>query len=116
MPSPSDDAGKPDDPAGGEVSEAAPGDGAATEPVAEPAPAAPPDPVQLAEERVKKLEAEKKDAHDRMLRVAADFENFKRRARKDAEEAAARGRKDVITSVLPVVDNLERALDAAGGS
>ncbi len=79
-------------------------------------PAPPPDPVQLAEERASKAEAERKDAHDRMLRVAADFENFKRRTRKDLEEAEARGRKSLLLAVLPVIDNLERALEAADSS
>ena len=98
--------GAPDAPA------AAPdADAAAATP--EPPPPATPDPVQLAEERASKAEAERKDFHDRMLRVAADFENFKRRTRKDLEEAEARGRKSLLLAVLPVIDNLERALEAA---
>ncbi|MCC6993449.1 MAG: nucleotide exchange factor GrpE [Deltaproteobacteria bacterium] len=89
-------------------------DAAAPEGSTAPAPEPPPpDPVQLAEERASKAEAERKDFHDRMLRVAADFENFKRRTRKDLEEAEARGRKGLLLAVLPVIDNLERALEAA---
>jgi molecular chaperone GrpE len=72
-----------------------------------------PDPLAEAEERARKAEAERRDTHDRMLRVAADFENFKKRSRKEADDAEARGRRTILTAILPVLDNLERGLDAA---
>lgn len=47
---------------------------------------------------------------ERMLRVAADFENFKKRARRDLTEGVKNAENKVVLDYLPVVDNLERAL------
>ena len=44
------------------------------------------------------------------LRLTADFENFKRRSRQDAELRAAAQKESFIRELLPVIDNLERAL------
>lgn len=52
------------------------------------------------------LDAEK-DAH---LRLAADFHNFRKRTRRDAEQQAAAEKEAVILDLLPILDNLERAL------
>ena len=49
-------------------------------------------------------------------RVQADFENFRRRNENIRSDAYADGRKDVAAIMLPVLDNLERAVDAASGS
>ena len=56
--------------------------------------------------------AEQKDLH---LRLAADFENFKRRSRQEAETRAVAQKESFIVELLPVIDNLERAL-APGAS
>jgi molecular chaperone GrpE len=47
---------------------------------------------------------------ERMLRIAADFENFKKRARRDQSDAEAKSRENVLRDMLDVVDNLERAV------
>lgn len=59
--------------------------------------------------------AEQKDLH---LRLAADFENFKRRSRQESETRAMAQKEAFIHELLPVIDNLERALasGAAAGS
>ena len=49
-------------------------------------------------------------------RVQADFENFRRRNESVRADAYADGRKDVAAVMLPVLDNLERAVEAAAGS
>jgi molecular chaperone GrpE len=49
---------------------------------------------------------------EQLLRTAADFDNYRKRSRKDVEDAERRGKEDVIREVLPVLDNLERALGA----
>ena len=49
-------------------------------------------------------------------RVQADFENFRRRNENVRADAYADGRKDVAAVMLPVLDNLERAVEAAAGS
>jgi molecular chaperone GrpE len=47
-------------------------------------------------------------------RTKADFENFRRRMAAETEAALARGKADVIRDVVPVLDDLERAIEAAG--
>ena len=49
-------------------------------------------------------------------RVQADFENFRRRNESIRTDAYADGRKDTAALLLPVLDNLERAVEAAAGS
>jgi molecular chaperone GrpE len=68
------------------------------------------------EELKKKLEEKEKEAkeyYDRLLRAAADLENFKKRAVKDKEEWTKFANEDLIKSILPVIDNLERAVNHA---
>ena len=52
---------------------------------------------------------------DLKLRLAADFENFKRRSRQESEARAAAQKESFIHELLPAIDNLERAL-ASGAS
>jgi len=54
-----------------------------------------------------------KDTHERLLRSAAEFDNFKKRAAKEKEDAAKFGNEKILKDFLPVMDNLERALDHA---
>lgn len=51
---------------------------------------------------------------DLAKRTKADFENFRRRMTAEVQAAAARGKAEVLRDVLPVLDDLERALQAAG--
>ena len=46
-------------------------------------------------------------------RTRADFENYRKRVAKESSEAAARGKAELARELLPVVDNLERALQSA---
>jgi len=66
------------------------------------------------EERVAALEAEKAEFRDRMLRIAADFDNWKKRARKDQADVEGRAREVVLRDFLEVADNLERAKASFG--
>jgi molecular chaperone GrpE len=50
---------------------------------------------------------------DRLLRVAADFENYKKRAAREREEYVTFANERLIKELLPVLDDLERALQAA---
>ncbi len=55
------------------------------------------------------------DEHlDRLRRLTADFENYKRRAQREKEELSLYGAEQFIKTILPVLDNLERALAATG--
>lgn len=57
-------------------------------------------------------EAERKAAglKDQLLRTAADFDNFRKRSRREAEDALASGKESILKDLLPVFDNLERAV------
>lgn len=54
-----------------------------------------------------------KDEHEKMLRAVADLENYKKRALKEKEEVQKFGNERILKDLLPVFDNLDRALDAA---
>ena len=47
---------------------------------------------------------------EQMLRIAADFENFRKRSRREIEESARHSRETLLRELLPVFDNLERAV------
>ncbi|HEY2029256.1 MAG TPA: nucleotide exchange factor GrpE [Myxococcales bacterium] len=55
-----------------------------------------------------------KETHERLLRSAAEFDNFKKRALKEKEDAQKFGNERLLKDFLPVMDNLERALEHAG--
>jgi molecular chaperone GrpE len=65
------------------------------------------------EERVALLESERDEAVDHLKRVAADFDNYRKRAARDQESLVARAHERLVKELLPVLDNLERALEAA---
>jgi molecular chaperone GrpE len=91
----------------------APG-GKADAPAGEQAPSATvEDLITDLEKQVHGLEEKYKEEHDRLLRTAADYENFKRRTKKELDESLGRGREQVMKEILPVMDNLERALKHA---
>ena len=50
---------------------------------------------------------------DAWLRTAADFDNFRKRSRRELEDARRTGREDLLKAMLPVFDNLERAIQSA---
>lgn len=51
--------------------------------------------------------------HDKHLRLAAEFENYKRLAQKDQRDYARFANESLLKELLPIVDNLERAIKAA---
>ena len=56
--------------------------------------------------------AERDKLKDQVLRIAADFDNFRKRSRRDLEESRLKGNEDAIREFLPVFDNLSRAIGA----
>jgi molecular chaperone GrpE len=58
-------------------------------------------------------EVECRENWDRFLRERADMENYRKRANREKEELLNYGTKSMIEEILPVIDNLERALDHA---
>ena len=65
------------------------------------------------EERLAKAEAERDEYLNDLKRIAADFDNYRKRAVRDQESLAARASEALVKELLPIVDDLERALDAA---
>ena len=49
--------------------------------------------------------------HDTYLRLAAEFDNFRKRTTKEKEQSYTNGKSDAVEKLLPVYDNLERALN-----
>lgn len=76
----------------------------------EPAPEAKLDPIEPSAEE--KLTAELKETHDRLLRVAAEFENFKKISQREHTNGLKFANESLILSLLPVMDNLEQAVRA----
>ena len=65
------------------------------------------------EERLALLERERDEYLADLKRVAAEFDNFRKRIARDQEAQAARAHEKLVKELLPVLDDLERALVAA---
>lgn len=76
----------------------------------EPAGDAGAEPEDLQQEN--KLAAELKEKEDRILRLQADFDNFRRRTAKEKEEISAVVTQGILKDMLPLLDNFERAMAA----
>ena len=57
------------------------------------------------------FEAKYNAEHDAYLRLAADYDNFRKRTVKEKEQSYGHGKADAVEKLLPVYDNLERALN-----
>lgn len=69
--------------------------------------------VERLEGEMEQLRAEMAEMNDRYLRTMADFDNFRRRFRQDKDDAVRYRVGSVLEDMLPVLDNLDRALAAA---
>jgi molecular chaperone GrpE len=65
------------------------------------------------EQRLAEVEAERDQRLADLQRVAADFDNYRKRSARDQEALVARAHERLVKQLLPVLDNLERALVAA---
>jgi molecular chaperone GrpE len=65
------------------------------------------------EERLAEVERERDEYLDGLRRVAADFENYRKRAARDQESLVARAHERLVKELRPVLDYLARALEAA---
>ncbi len=61
-------------------------------------------------------EAEIARVRDQLLRTAADFDNFRKRSRREIIDADRRGREELLRDLLPIFDNLERAAAHTGSA
>lgn len=71
------------------------------------------DSTRLDDERIAALEAERDEYLDLLQRKQAEFENFRKRAARDQERLVAHAHERLVRELLPVLDDLERALEAA---
>lgn len=62
------------------------------------------DPLEVAEEQIESLK-------DQLLRKAAEFDNYRKRTLKERAELILNGGEKVITALLPVLDDMERAIE-----
>src|SRR5688500_4552991 len=69
----------------------------------------------IVEERDQLAQA-KAELHDRLLRLQAEFDNYRRRAERDRMEFAEYAAIETARALLPIVDDFERALQAASGT
>lgn len=63
------------------------------------------------EEPVNEYQVKYEKEHDQLLRLAAEYDNFRKRSAKEKDSAYTNGKADTLAKLLPVYDNLERALN-----
>lgn len=107
--SPSPDEATPADGDAGELSETG---GVVIEVDASDSPAAR---IAALEAQVATLTQEKKETWEKFVRSQADLDNFRKRTKRDLDDAKAEARTRVLKEMLPVADNLERAVAHATG-
>jgi len=66
--------------------------------------------VQLGEQ-IKAAEEDAKSHYDKLLRVMAEFENFKKRVNKEASDNLKYSNEKILTALLPILDDLDRVVD-----
>ena len=62
------------------------------------------------EEEVSSLQEKLAAEHDAHLRLAAEFDNFRKRSQKEKDASYTNGKADALSKLLPIYDNLDRAL------
>ena len=73
------------------------------------------DPVKELENRCETAEQESRQNYERLLRVSADFENFKKRSFRETDDFRKYANELLLLELLTVVDNLERAIQSTSG-
>jgi molecular chaperone GrpE len=91
--------GDQDNPGSAEPADAVKGEG-------ESSSSEPPDPIAEAKAEAARMK-------EQWIRTAADFDNFRKRTRRELEDARKSGREEILKEFLPVFDNLERAIHSA---
>lgn len=72
--------------------------------------------IELLKERLVKSEEQAKELEDRLLRLAAEFDNYRKRTAREFEYLVKNANQDLILKFLDTLDNFERALDSAKAS
>jgi molecular chaperone GrpE len=71
------------------------------------------DPMRVLEEKYETAHKEAQDNYDRLLRVSADFENYKKRTAREMEDLRKFANQSLVKDLLPIIDNLELAIKSA---
>ncbi|MCE5315404.1 MAG: nucleotide exchange factor GrpE [Armatimonadota bacterium] len=69
--------------------------------------------MEALQTEIEKLQASAREAHDQYVRTLADFDNFRKRQREETARACDFARVEVISALLPIIDNFERSVQAA---
>jgi molecular chaperone GrpE len=69
--------------------------------------------IEELQKKLEEKEKEVKEHYERLLRVAADLDNYKKRAAKEKEDWVKFANEDLMKAILPFIDNLERAITHA---
>src|SRR5690242_13028218 len=85
--------------------------GAAGQPAADP----PSSPNAPDADTLESLRRDKDALQERLLRTAAEYDNYRKRVDRERRELAEFASSDVLAEILPIIDNLERALQAPAG-
>jgi molecular chaperone GrpE len=64
---------------------------------------------------IEELRRERDALQDRLLRTAAEFDNYRKRMDKERRDLAEYAASEIVTQLLPIIDNFERALEAPSG-
>ena len=73
------------------------------------------DPMKVLEAKFEAKEKEAEENYDRLLRLSAEFENYKKRSSREIEEFRKFANQSLIKEMLSVVDNLELAMNSTNG-
>lgn len=65
--------------------------------------------LEALKEELEALKAEAKEKDDKYLRLAAEYDNFRRRSREEKDATYSSATADTVSELLPIIDNLERA-------
>ena len=74
------------------------------------------DQLKLSQEKGRETMSRLQEVHERMLRSVADLENYRKRAQKEKDQVQKFGTEKILSDFLPVLDNLDRALDHGNSS
>jgi molecular chaperone GrpE len=73
------------------------------------------DDVNDLKEKLASAQEESKETYDLLLRVSAEFENYKKRTSREMEDFRKFANESILKEILVLVDNLERAVNSSGG-
>jgi molecular chaperone GrpE len=74
------------------------------------------DPIKFLEDRLESVTKESQENYDRLLRVSAEFDNYKKRSARELADVQKYANQSLVKDLLPIIDSLELALKSAAES